>query len=246
MILKFSKKQVYHEKYYLKQYNNNYFRIIYCKAVREKGFESDKKKNNLDKTEEIERVSLSRTKKSIREIAFCNDFNFFATFTINSEVCDRYSLDACQNELKKMLKAYKRKNPNFKYLFITEKHKNGAFHFHGLVSGLSDFYVNDNGYLSSKHWDKLGFNSFSKIKDYNKTCNYITKYISKDCVRNSHNQIYICSRGLKRPDVYEIPKVDIDWQFENDFVKCKDSYNFTKKEQIAIYNLDIDNKKNYV
>lgn len=180
--------------------------------------------------DEVERVSLSRTKRNIREICFCNDFQFFCTFTLNSKSCDRFSLEQAQDTLKKHLKAYKRKNKDFKYIFITEKHKNGAFHFHGLVSGISDFYVNDNGFLSSKHWDKLGFNSFSKIKDYNKCCNYITKYITKDACRNEHNQIYICSRGLKKADSYEIPPVDLKWQFENDFVKCIDSYNMSKKD----------------
>lgn len=236
---KYSKQEIRVEKCYLKQYNDSYFRIIFCKSVRLPGFESEKK-TLLSVQEETERCSLSRTKRNIRELAFCNDFEYFATFTIDSKF-DRYSLDLCQDTLKKHLKAYKRKNKNFKYLFITEKHKDGAFHFHGLVSGINDFYINVNGFLSSRHWDKLGYNSFSKILDYNKTCNYMTKYITKDCVKNSHNQIYICSRGLKKADRYEIPSVSLDWQYENDFVKIKDSYNFTKEEVKLFYNLSIDN-----
>lgn len=204
------------------QYNDNYFKVILNKYQREKGFEElNKKSIFVDNQEEIERVSLSRTKRNIKEIALCNNFQYFATITINSSVCDRYNLEVCQEKLKKVLKALKRKRKNFKYIFITEKHKDNAFHFHGLISEIP-LYINKNGYFSSSDFDKLGFNSFSKIQDYNKCCNYITKYITKDCIRNSHNQIYICSRGLKKADKYEIPLVDLDWSFENDFCKIKE------------------------
>lgn len=204
------------------QYNDNYFKVILNKYQREKGFEElNKKSIFVDNQEEIERISLSRTKRNIKEIALCNSFQYFATITINSSVCDRYNLEVCQEKLKKVLKALKRKRKDFKYIFITEKHKDNAFHFHGLISEIP-FYINKNGYFSSSDFDKLGFNSFSKIQDYNKCCNYITKYITKDCIRNSHNQIYISSRGLKKADKYEIPLIDLDWSFENDFVKIKE------------------------
>lgn len=84
-------------------------------------------------------------------------------------------------------------------------------------------YINDNGYLSSKIFDnELGFNSFSKIKDYTKCCNYITKYITKDCIKNSHNQIYISSRGLKKSTKEEFKNIDFIPTFTNDFVEIKD------------------------
>lgn len=172
--------------------------------------------------EETQRVSLSRTRRHIRELALCNNFEYFATLTISSEKCDRFSLTECQDLLKKKLKKLKRKNNNFAYIFITEKHKNGAFHFHGLIKGVDDFYINDNGYLSHSVFDEIGFNSFSLIKDYNKTCNYILKYITKDCVKNENNQIYIRSRGLKLAESYEIYPISFDWSYSNDFCNIRD------------------------
>lgn len=172
--------------------------------------------------EEIDRISLSRTKRNIREIAICNNFTHFATITVNSQFADRFSLQKCQDLLKLKIKSkIRRYNKDFAYIFITEKHKDGAFHFHGLVKNL-DFYTNDHGYLSNKVFDEIGFNSFSKIRDFEKTCNYITKYITKDCIRNENNQIYICSRGLKKADKYEINPINIKWGFENDFCKIRD------------------------
>lgn len=182
----FTKFDIYNEKYFLYQYNSETIRIVHNKFTREKGFEEFKQSHIIPQTEpdEIERVSLSRTRRNIRELALCNDFKYFATLTINSEHCDRFHLSDCQKLLRQKLKKLKRKNEEFAYLFITEKHKNGAFHFHGLIKGVDDFYINNNGYLSHEVFDEIGFNSFSKIRDYSKTCNYILKYITKDCVKN--------------------------------------------------------------
>ena len=67
------------ERYFLKNYNGNDFRI-YC--VRGGNNENNKKiktffeKNNY---EESQRVSLSRTKRNIKELALSNPFDHFST-----------------------------------------------------------------------------------------------------------------------------------------------------------------------
>lgn len=221
----YTKSQVFDSRFFLYQYNDDNFRIVFSKYCKKPGFEEIKKDDFLipqTESEEVQRVSLSRTKRNIREIALCNNFTYFATLTVNSEYCDRFSLTKCQDMLKKKLKKIKRTNKDFAYIFITEKHKDGAFHFHGLVKDLP-LYINNNGYYSNAVFDEIGFNSFSKIKDFEKTCNYITKYITKDCVKNENNQIYICSRGLKKATKYEIKPIDnIEWGYENDFCCIRD------------------------
>lgn len=233
----YNKNQVYESKYFLYQYNDTDFRIVHQKYCRKKGFEDLFKTKRIES--ESERCSLSRTKRNIRELALCNNFTHFATLTVNSQFADRFSLENCQENLRKIFKKIKRKNSDFKYLFITEKHKNGAFHFHGLVSGL-DFYTNQNGYLSNSDLDNLGFNSFSVIKDYSKCCNYITKYITKDCIKNEHNQIYISSRGLKKATRTEISNFPFEFNFENDFVRIKDFQidNLSNAEKIFLLRED--------
>ena len=108
----------------------------------------------------------------------------------------------------------------------------------GLVANIP-LIVNKNGYLSNPTLNKFGYNSFSKIIDYNRCCNYITKYITKDCIRNEHNQIYISSRGLKKADKYEIPCLDLDWSFENDYCKIIEfsSSDLSKNEIFQILGL---------
>lgn len=93
------------------------------------------------------------------------------------------------------------------------------------MSCVSDLYVNKFGYLSSSKLDVLGFNSFSKIKSIEKVANYILKYISKDCVKNSKNQVYISSRGLKKAERTELNtniNNDINFSYSNDFVDILD------------------------
>ena len=234
--LLFNKNKVYETKFFLYQYNDNNLRIVKQKYARNKGFEDIKVNGDKVDKDEVERISISRTRRNIRELSLCNNFEYFATFTLDPNKCDRYSLTECQNLLRKKLKALKRRNNNFAYLFITEKHKDGAFHFHGLIKGVYDFYENEFGYLSHELFDTMGFNSFSKIRDYNKCCNYITKYITKDCVKNDSGTVYISSRGLKKASRYQIEPLDIDYQFENDFVAIKD-YNIEKTDTSSLLSL---------
>ena len=241
----FTNKDVYKPRISFYQYTDELYRIVYSKAVREKGFENIQLKKHSTK-EEVEYSSLSRTRRNIRELSLCNNFTYFATLTVSSSRFDRYALDDCQEHLRSIIKKIKRNNKDFIYIFITEKHKDGAFHFHGLVSGL-DFYINQNGYLSNKDFDTLGFNSFSPIKDKQKVSNYILKYITKDCVKNSKGTVYISSRGLKKANKTYLPlDTKVNYTYENDFVKIKDFNinDLSKDETLELYtklNIAIDN-----
>lgn len=199
-----------------KIYNDKYRELI---SLNPDIYKKNEYKSNLKNfkvsEEEKERISNSRRKRRIREIALCNDFEFFGTFTITSNLnyINRYDLEECALKAKKMMKAFQRKYKEFKYVYVFETHKDGAYHFHGLFKGINDLYVNDNGFYSSEFWDTLGWNSFSKIKDYNKACNYITKYISKNPIILDSGYVYNCSRGLKKPTV----EIMIDEDLQNIF-----------------------------
>lgn len=125
----FSQNSVYDIKCYLYNYNGTNFRICKLNSCRNKGYEDIDKKNITCKSE-VKRISLSRTRRNIRELALCNNFEFFCTITVSSAKCDRYSLDEVQDNLRKCLRNIRNSSNNFKYLIITEKHKDGAFHFH--------------------------------------------------------------------------------------------------------------------
>lgn len=234
---KYSVSSVYRTEYNLIQYNNTYCSIEKVKYCRQSGFELLQKKvaepsYNPTDDEEIKRISLSRTKRRLREICLCNEFTHFVTFTVNSKNADRFSLDEVQDLLKKNNKALKRKYKDYAYVFVTEKHENGAFHFHGLIKGLSlnnGFQYNQYNKLTIPMFsEKVGFDCIIPIditnNGYNRLCSYIQKYITKDMCKKYNGQLYFCSKGLKRPDRYIIKDVpeNIDWDFENDFVCIKD------------------------
>ena len=122
----YSQNSVYEPKTFLYKYNETSYKISYIKNCRKSGFESLTKlsKNSILKTDkaELERISLSRTKRNIFEICMSNDFEYFVTLTISPKFCIRNDLEQVQMELKKLLKAYKRKNNSFGYILITEHH----------------------------------------------------------------------------------------------------------------------------
>lgn len=81
-------------RYYIIQYNENNFRLLKNKYQLESGWEIvtqfwDKVDNFLStddleyKKLEKERCSLSRSKARIRELALCNNFEYFGTLTLN-------------------------------------------------------------------------------------------------------------------------------------------------------------------
>lgn len=233
------------------QYNDNQCRIVITKNFLLTHNKNDKEKNQyLTGNTESDICSLSRAKRMIREYSLCNDFRYFFTSTINSKLADRYSLSECQKKIRRCMKTIKQKNKSFKYLFITEKHKDGAFHFHGLCSDL-ELYINTNGFYSSKDFDRIGFNSFSKINSKEKVSNYMIKYITKDCVKNEAGSIYFCSRGLKRAISYELIDFDIMksglkiWQ--NDYViVCDFNIKDLTKEQLLYLSNNLHEKNSFL
>lgn len=217
--------QVCSEKHYIKKYKD-FIELYIIKSVLDKDFEplSKKKTSCKEKT----RISSSRIKSKIRDYALMNDFEFFYTQTLNSNY-NRYDLEEFKSLMLKKFKAYKRINKDFIYLVIFEKHKDGAFHLHGLLGGVGvDLHKNKNGYDTLEFFTDLGFNSMSKIKDKNRIANYILKYISKDITKTDSGFSYFNSKGLKLPEIEEI-YIDnfnnLELIFENEF--CK-KYHCTK------------------
>lgn len=160
-------------------------------------------------------ASFSRTRRVILELGLCNHWEWFFTCTLDPNKWDRYDLagfnKALSQWIRDMRKKYKSK---IEYLLIPEPHKDGAWHMHGLISGLplsclSDFIPGvhppklcNRGY---KNWGdysgKFGFCSLSPIRDRVRVGFYITKYITKDlCQRKSELgcHLYYPSQKLNR------------------------------------------------
>jgi hypothetical protein len=227
----------------LYDYEYGLYKLVQFKRLKNHGG-GDPKKSKVDfcepcddgREEDNERLaqSISRTKSRIFEIAHCNEFQYFCTLTMNSEKRDRFDLNGFVKDFGQFVRDLNKKRvegQKIEYLLIPEEHKNGAWHFHGLLRGFQkgELKRNEYGYLNwNEYSEKFGFFSCSKVKKKENACRYITKYITKDMLKTSipnGAHLFYCSQGLKRKtkvvnlSLDEPPYKDFD--YENDYVKIK-------------------------
>lgn len=224
--------------YSIKKYNSESYRLTYHKhPVKRPGFESNEHKApsrdiNPDKLEN----HLARAKSKVYELAMCNKFEYFVTFTLSPEKYDRYNLKKFIKDLGQFIRNYRRDyNVNIQYLLIPEQHEDGAWHMHGLLKGIpeSQLSINKNGYLDWEAYSvKFGYISLGAIKSREAVAKYITKYITKTLevgkgVTEKNKKAYYASRGLEVAQKvkegtlssYQLEKIPFD--FENNYVKTK-------------------------
>lgn len=164
-----------------------------------------------------ERAAISskyRAKREVRDIAMCNRFDWFMTWTLDGNIIDRYGVEGIRKAVLTWLKnaSYRK---NFQYLIIAERHKDGAIHFHGLCnlgdvrivqatnphSGQPIYTKNGQPVYNMQDW-KYGFSTCIPIDgNYERTCNYLTKYFEKDFSK-IFGKWYFSSRDLvRRPQI---------------------------------------------
>lgn len=174
------------------------------------------------------RTSIARTKSRIRELAMCNDFEYFCTFTLSPEKQDRHDLKRWIQDFCNWVGNYNKKfGVKLEYLIIPEQHKDGAWHAHGLVKGIApqSIVVNKHGYYDMPYYaQRFGFMNFSTIKSRERCASYITKYVTKDVTSTARaigrgTHMFYHSRGLREKEIIWTGFGDFNADFENAFVK---------------------------
>ena len=175
--------------------------------------------------------NICRARGKVREYGLCNDWDYFATFTLNESKQDRFDLAQWVKDFGNWIQNYKKKYrcTEFAYLIIPEQHKSGEWHAHGLLRGLApeSLVRNKYGYLDLPYYARrFGYISLDPIKDKQKCASYITKYVSKDARATARalragQHLYYQSRGLKGKEILDEIEGDFDAEWENDFVKIK-------------------------
>lgn len=229
------------------RYNNNYYRIVINKlyprkkTIEEQILEGTFNSFSDPKEKKLRSLlnSIQRTKTVIREYAHCNNFNYFVTFTFDSNKIDRYNYKTVKKKICQFFNNYKKRyQQDFKYLIVPEFHKDGAVHFHGLLYiDEKELVENENGYLTwLRYQKKFGYISLSKIVNKEKTANYISKYISKDVdIIEKYKNRYFCSADLKKKELLiELPTLPNTFEiidfFESEVAFIKDvDYNELQK-----------------
>lgn len=200
------------------------------KSVRRKGFEMPT--NRLPRCSNLNKLdnNISRARSKIKEYSLCNEFEYFVTLTIDSTKYDRYNFKQYYKDFSKFINNYNSYNKTkIEYVFIPERHYDGAWHMHGLVKGIlkKHLFVNDNGYLDWKQYSKkFGYISMGKIRNRDRCSSYVTKYITKDIdntISELNLHMYYASKGLKKAETIKEGRLrnDLQYDFENDYVKIK-------------------------
>lgn len=204
------------------RYTDEIYKIVQFYKVRLPRMPGDQKENKhydhkLDS-------SLSRSKRVLLELALCNQWEYFCTFTQDEEKRSRDDLVEFHEDLTQFIRDQRKKGFDIKFVFVPEMHKDGSWHAHGLLSGVPESQLESfrdmdkRGYRSANgrrlpkklresdflNWktyqSKFGFCSLGKIQNPVASGFYITKYITKESNRMVSDvglHCYWASRGLQ-------------------------------------------------
>lgn len=213
-------------------------------------FRKDKKKRTYDvpskgQAEDPARSleeSKRRAKSKVRDIALCNRFEYMFTWTLDGDLINRYDNDEVYRKVRDFLSNATRRK-NFRYVCIPEYHKRKAgeekpaIHLHGLCI-LGDVKIAPSlrkdglqrrdkaGRLIYNMTDwKWGFSTCVPLdENYERTVNYVTKYITK-CDEKIFGKWYLSSRSIKKaPDIIPVERID--------FESFRDQEKIDRKEQM--------------
>lgn len=158
-------------------------------------------------------------------------WEYFATFTLDRTKQDRYDFKKALTHITKFLQ-YR----HVKYFMVPERHKDGAWHFHALLSAeigphLANFEGKalKNRYIKSciaegkpiKHCkaytESFGYNTIEPCRNKERCTHYMTKYVLKTFDDPNFERVsrrrYFCSTGLKSPVIVMPNDINLD-EFE--------------------------------
>lgn len=156
--------------------------------------------------------AIRRAKSSIRDYVKTNvDLNYFVTYTLDPKIMDRYDSIAIYSRVRDWLSNRVRRN-GFKYILVPERHKDGAWHFHGFVNVPLEWNYGYSvcrcippiGVISSpgevsvssigSSAPPISVNSSSR----DKCINYVVSYVKKN-MEKFNGRYYLHSKNLDKP-----------------------------------------------
>lgn len=158
----------------------------------------------------------------------------------------------------KWINNYNNRNPSaaVRYLLLPEQHQDGAWHLHGLISGIPEddlrqFRLDEKLPISihkelikghqvlqwTAYDEKFGFCTLSPIRSADAVSKYITKYVTKElgnAVKELNAHLYYRSQGLRQKElVYAAPDCVLpDPDYIGTYSKIK---NATSPEELLPY-----------
>lgn len=165
---------------------------------------------------ERRRNNMSHSINEVYDIARSNDFNWFITLTFDKNKVNRYDYDSCSKAIRLFTKRLERLG--CKWLIVPEQHKDGAYHFHGLVAGELPLIPSGKTCYNEAAQQELpiynlanyefGFTTVTQVMKPDRTASYITKYLTKQIAVPKGKKCYWASRSLARPTVEYVDATD--------------------------------------
>lgn len=240
---------------------NGRLKLVRHNALRTKGIEDVDQHTRKGSVSDVKSDNnISRAKNRVFELALCNPWNIFLTFTLDPKKYNRNDLGKFRKDLSQFVRDYNKKyGLAIKYLLIPEEHKKGGWHMHGFLMGLPDehlrlftLFEKLPKYIREKlksgqavyEWEpyrkKFGFCDLEVVKDQFAVSAYVTKYITKDLdrtVRESGAHLYYCSQGLSRSVVIFRGKANdgLVYDYESDYNSIKWLPEGTTIADLALY-----------
>lgn len=153
--------------------------------------------------------NLSRAINVVYDLARSNEFDWFITLTLNPEYVDRYDYESCSSIIKKFTDRLRKYG--CKWLIVPEQHEDGAFHFHGLVSGDlpltpsgKTWYNEVEGYTQPVYnlaTYEFGWTTATEIVHPDRCATYVTEYLTKKPCVPKGKKCYWASKSLVRPEI---------------------------------------------
>lgn len=177
--------------------------------MKPKAREAGKKAEGAD----MER-SMRRARAKLRRLALANDFEYFVTLTLDPAKIDRYDGAAVTKALGRWCDNMVRRH-GLRYILVPERHKDGAFHFHGFFAGKglevvdSGIFFDGRPVYNLPQWT-LGFTTAQRLYgDYHAAVGYCCKYIGKQAGERPLGRWYYSGGALAEP---QKEYIEVDYQ----------------------------------
>lgn len=158
-------------------------------------------------------VSVNRSKNKIFYYARSNNWTdgYFVTLTLDPDLIDSKDYKKAVDCVKKFLNYLRSFDSSVYALIVPERHKSGAFHFHGLIHGDIKCLLQYSGhcikgsmiYNFVKGW-KYGFSNVTKVQNTLAVEKYICKYTTKELLNDTLYQHRYFTLNLKEADMVKL------------------------------------------